>query len=293
MSARKRILFIALFVVFALACYFYFALHRNKNPHVITHEIGLIKEDVSPTRSFPLTDQKKTMDHDRKTMDVETVPAEAKKTVATGENLCAVTEKQVRDYFHYLDTKDYVKRLCKGSGIEQKYNEIVRKLSQHPPVPAGEGLNPGTMISNVFHFFRVLSVDDIRLLKEIVSREHDSIEVVCQTLYKWMMADNCNAHAFLIRPDRKTIYKYAGFFVNTTGGRAYLTRRSDRLRLLVNYYCILALNDADKRGLNEWGIDIAPFVSVLEGEIKRYPDLVYQDQYLKTLGRIESYYMIR
>ena len=294
MAVKKGMLWgsVVLGIALGVVCYLYFKSPRNKNPHVITHKINLIEKNVSSKEPSPLTGQKGAIDHAQKTIVAETVPAERKNTAATDENLCAAAEKQIEDYLHYLDKKDYVKRLSGGLSMEQKYNEIIKKLSKHPPVPAGEGLKPSIMVSNVFHFFRVLPVDDIRLLKTIVSREHDSVEVFCRTLYQWVMADDCKSTSVsLIRPDRETVYKYAGFFVNTTGGRACLLRRPGRLRFILRYYCVLALNDANKRGLNKWGINIAPFVSVLKKEATHYPDLIYQNQYVEALGRIESSYI--
>ena len=87
-----------------------------------------------------------------------------------------------------------------------------------------------------------------------------------------------------------TLYQYAGFFINTTGGRAYLFRRPSGLRLLVSYYCLLIIHEADKRGMNRCGIDIFPLVEPLKNEIRYYPDFQFQEEYIGQIGKIEEFY---
>jgi hypothetical protein len=83
------------------------------------------------------------------------------------------------------------------------------------------------------------------------------------------------------------------FFLNTTGGRAYLLRRAMGMRLLVTYYSLLIAHAADKKGTNTYGIDVLSHLKRLKKEIGLYPDFYYQDTYLAQLNRIETYYVAK
>ena len=89
----------------------------------------------------------------------------------------------------------------------------------------------------------------------------------------------------------EVVYQYAGFFLNTIGGRAYLLRRTPSVRLLVSYYCILIIHEMDKEGKNHLGIDILPFVTTLKQEIGHYSEFKFLRKYLGQLNRIEDYYI--
>ena len=89
------------------------------------------------------------------------------------------------------------------------------------------------------------------------------------------------------------MYRYAGFFLNTTGGRGCLYRRTPSLRILISYYSLLIVNWADRAGKNYYGIDAVPTLETLQQEILRYPDLRLQQEYLDTLGGLERYYAAR
>ena len=119
------------------------------------------------------------------------------------------------------------------------------------------------------------------------------MEINLEIFYRWAMAgDRCPDNLGL-RPPFEVLYKYAGFLLNTIGGRAYLLRRSPPLRLVLTYYCLLIVHEADKRGKNNYGIDPFPFLLLLREEISHYPDLEFQSEYLQTLERIEAYYLQR
>ena len=60
------------------------------------------------------------------------------------------------------------------------------------------------------------------------------------------------------------MYRYAGFFLNTTGGRAYLFRRSVKLRLLLTYYSVLVVYQADRLGKNSYGAEYIPVYCTLK-----------------------------
>ena len=206
---------------------------------------------------------------------------------------CVQLEKDVMDFFSYLDRRPYVQHLELGKPVLDYSKDMMKQLSAYPPVPAGEGIDPRILTRNIYHLYRVLGLKGIRLVREILRNEQDSIEINLDILFRWVMAgDNCPDRLGL-RPSFKILYKYAGFFVNTIGGRACLWRRNNRIRLLATYYCLLILHEADKRGLNSYGIDIYPLVISLKNEISHYHDLEFQPEYLNRLTKMENYYMER
>ena len=206
---------------------------------------------------------------------------------------CTQLENDVKDFFAYLDRRPYVQHLELGEPVLDYAREMVKALSAHPPVPAGEGIDPRILTKNIYHLYRVLGLKGIRLVREVLRNEQDSIEINLDILYRWAMAgDRCADHLGL-RPSFGVLYKYAGFLVNTIGGRACLSRRSNLNRILATYYCLLILHQADIRGLNTYGIDIYPLILSTKNEIAHYHDLEFQSEYLENLTKMENYYMER
>ena len=207
------------------------------------------------------------------------------------ENPCSRTETTLAEFFRYLDGQPYVQYLDLETDTYTRFKKILKNLSARPPVPAGEGSDPEIITRNIYHFFRALNSKDLRLIREALTNEQDTLEIELAVFYKWLVLyDRCPDPEGL-RPSMEVVYDYAGFFINTTGGRAYLFRRPSALRLLVTYYCFLVIHDADKTGNNSYGIDISPHIASLRGEIIRYPDFKFQRRYIDQLNLIESYYM--
>jgi len=204
---------------------------------------------------------------------------------------CSQLENDVRDFFSYLDSKPYVQHLDLGEPVTDHVRDMVRRLSTHPPVPAGEGIDLRILTKNIFHLYRVLGLKDIRLVREILRNERDSLETNLEILYRWLMAGDKCPDRLGLRPPFQVLYKYAGFLVNTVGGRACLSRRSNLGRILATYYCLLIVHEADTRGLNNYGIDIYPVVISLKNEMSHYHDLEFQSDYLDKLTKMESYYI--
>ena len=88
-----------------------------------------------------------------------------------------------------------------------------------------------------------------------------------------------------------TLYRYAGFLVNTIGGRAYLFRRKTRLRLLLSYYSLLIVHEADKKKMNNFGVDIIHFLEPLAEEIENNQLLYFRKEYAGKLIDIKNYYL--
>ena len=199
-------------------------------------------------------------------------------------------EAEVKEFFLVLNNKSYINQIDPEMDTYQEFIRIIKKVSEDPPVPAGEGLDPRLMAKNIFYFFRVLDDTDLRLIQDIINHEGDTLELNLKIFYKWLMLGDQCPDPDKIRPSFKVAYAISGFFINTIGGKAYLFRRSPQLRQLVNYYALLILHEADKRGENVDGIDILPDLRLLIEEMGTNTNLRLQPEYTDRLKALLEYY---
>ena len=207
------------------------------------------------------------------------------------EDECQKMEKDLQEFFTYLDTKDYIRELRIGEGTSNHFIKIIRALSLNPPIPAGEGLNYDMIINNIYHFYRALELKDLTLIKLILKNEADTMEINFALFYKWLMSNDECGQKEGIPPTLDTLYRYAGFLVNSIGGRSYLFRRETRLRLLLYYYSLLIVHEADKKKMNNFGVDITPFLEPLAEEIENYQFLYFRKEYAGRLISLKDYYL--
>ncbi len=207
------------------------------------------------------------------------------------EDPCKAMDDQLHEFFNYLDTRSYIQDLEKGIDTYERFKVLINKLPSNPPMPSGEALDKEIMIRNVFFFFRTFGRKDIRLIKEIMRNEADTLEMNLDFFYRWLMLGDKCPDPEGIRPSFDLTYTYAGYLMNTLGGRANLTRRPTGLRLLFTYYCVLIIHEADKKGRNKYGIDVLPEIDPLIQEIGLYPDFLFQGNYVDRLNQIKDYYL--
>jgi len=204
---------------------------------------------------------------------------------------CTLIDQRVSDFFKSLNTQAYFRRSNLGKDAYTHFTQIIKRLAAQPPQPAGEGIQPATLLANIYFFSRALDRKDLSLIKEVMANERDTMEFNLETFYRWLMLGKDYPNPGDVRPSFDVTYRYAGFFLNTTGGRSYLFRRPLRLRLLVGYYCVLIVYQADRLGKNSYGIDVVPYLQPLKDELRHHPELEFQDEYIRTLNRIENYYL--
>ncbi|MBW1681056.1 MAG: hypothetical protein JRF59_07720 [Deltaproteobacteria bacterium] len=206
---------------------------------------------------------------------------------------CVRINNALREFFQYLEQADYIARLDLPRKPLAYFIRTLHRLEAHPPVPAGEGLSPAILSANVFHLYRALDRETLRLGAEILRQEEDNLEVILRMFFDWQtLGSRCPPRAFP-RLSQETAYRYAGFFLNTVGGRAYLFRRAVPVRLLVSYYALCLIHEADKTGRNALGIDVRPFILPLMEEISRYTDFRYHEEYMRKLDEMDRYYRRR
>lgn len=278
------ILVIALMAI--LAGYFLGMEHGRKDMEVsaVPETIPPEKKDPPPRQSEP-----ETVVNAAPVVSQEIVPPK----VESPEEYCRRIEKEVRDFFDYLSKKSYIRHIQEGVDPFEHFLSIVARLSAKLPIPAGESADSTVLNSNIYHLFRVLDREDIRLIREIMIHESETLEINIDMFYRWLtLGDRCTDPEGL-RPSQEALYHYAGFFLNTIGGRSYLFRRPFRLRLLGTYYSLLIIHEADKEGRNLYGIDPFPHIPVLSKEMALYPDFRFQETYLEKLEEIEKFYLQR
>ena len=87
------------------------------------------------------------------------------------------------------------------------------------------------------------------------------------------------------------LYDYAGFFLNTIGGRLYLFRRDSVSRMTVSYYAVLIIDKANRQGNSRLGIDLKPSIDSLIEEIENTGNnLKFKEEYLDTLYDLKEIY---
>jgi hypothetical protein len=234
---------------------------------------------------------------------VQPPPAAQKKTYAIHRaepvqppevpETCTQIDENVAAFFKNLDQKKYIREVDEGSDSFKIFGEIIRKLSSQPPVPAGEALDSFVLSKNIFYFYRVLDKNEIQLIKETLLNEKDSLELNLDLFYKWLTVGNRCPDKNRIKPSMNVLYPYAGYLINSIGGRAYLSRRRPAVRLLMSYYCLLIVHEADKTGKNTYGIDIYPQIRTLREEMSYHNDFLFQTTYLDTLDDLSNYYAER
>jgi hypothetical protein len=203
---------------------------------------------------------------------------------------CEVLDRKMREFFSYLDDKDYVKAYRLEDGALGYFRTLVGKLSQHSPAVSAELKDPYLLIQNVAHFYRVLGKAGIRLARDVVVNESEIAEPIGALFFEWASAGERCKGGLEAPPPLSNQNEYAGFFLNSLGGRSYLLRRDPRVRILTTYYSVLILDRANGEDLNRHGIDIRPHIDSVAQEIRNSRGLVFQKEYLDRLDALREKY---
>lgn len=203
---------------------------------------------------------------------------------------CENLAGKLHHFFSALDNKPYIKTVNLQTSLQTHFINLIDSLLDNPPTVSRETDDLYTLLTNMAHFFRIIGKDNILLLKSILDRERDVIEDIGLVLYNWITFADCSSDQFPLKAPLDKSYEYAGFFLNTMGGRSYLFRRDSRSRLLVNYYAVLIVDKANSAGINRHGISIPDTLPLLIDEIEASNQLVYKELYLDRLYQLlESY----
>lgn len=194
-------------------------------------------------------------------------------------------------FFTRLDSEEYIAELQLAGGSKAYFTAIINKALTNKPSIARETDDLLAILQNTAHFYRVLGEQDIIVLKKIMANEKGFYEPVMAAFFKLMAhRDECQHMNYPIQLTMEDTYTYSAFFLNTLGGQAYLFRRDPVLRVLVKYYCVLALDQANMKNANPLGLDIRYPLNSLVEELNATTGLQNRDGYLNTLLQLQDKY---
>ncbi|BBO93288.1 hypothetical protein DSCOOX_64680 [Desulfosarcina ovata subsp. ovata] len=204
---------------------------------------------------------------------------------------CAKVEGQLNAFFNYLDSRPYLASKNIDGGSAGFLRTCATLLVADPPVNIAELNNLFRLVKNVTHFYRVLGKDRLLLAKEILTAEERIIEPALAVVYARLVECGKPLPGDAQPISIERVYDYAGYFLNTLGGRSYLLRRESKLRMLVNYYAILIIDRANDEKFNQYGIDLRPYIDYLFYDVSNQKGLSYRERYLTRLTALRDKYM--
>jgi Tfp pilus assembly protein PilE len=203
---------------------------------------------------------------------------------------CRLIDQQVTAIFAYLDKKGYLAaRKFKGD-MAAFVTGCLQRLTETQPIVIDEMGTIFRLLQNVTHLYRILGKERIGVALDILSNEKEIIEPAMAVLYAWLTTCREEGADSYKRPEMEVLYTYAGFFLDTLGGRSYLLRRDSKIRMLVNYYSLLLLDQANRKELNRFGIDIRPYIDFLFYDITNQKGIMYRERYLSVLAALQNRY---
>jgi hypothetical protein len=255
-------------------------------------EIELLNKELAEYKGEKAPDEKLQEVFGNKSQDENETIEGGRGAVAqekTPQNFAEI-EEQIKSIFDYLDEQSYVKSFKLKESTYFQYQIAIKKLSAKLPVVTGEMTSLINIVRNVAHFYRVLGKKRVLLIKEMLQKEDQVIEQVMKTFYMWFTLKDDGKSRLKGRPSMLSMYEYAGYILNTLGGRSYLLRRNPKVRTLTTYYCVLVLDKANDEELNSRGIDIRPYINSSSLEIQNQVGLAYQKEYLTKLDELRLKY---
>lgn len=198
---------------------------------------------------------------------------------------------QLNAFYTHLDQQPYMQTFKLEESSRVHFSKLIQKVVDNPPVVTRETDDLFTLLKNTAHFFRILGKNNIIILKGILDREKESLEDILQTFYTLTLHPEYLQEEYEITLPFDALYDYAGFFLNTMGGRLYLFRRDSTSRMAVSYYAILVVDRAASEGIGDHGIDLRPAIDFLIDEIETGgARLRLRDEYLDTLYDLKEKY---
>ncbi len=181
---------------------------------------------------------------------------------------CLPLINKINTFYARLDRQPYMKTFHLNEPSKEYFSKLIQKLINNPPIVTRETDDLFTLLKNTAHFFRILGKKNILVLKGILDREKDSLESVLSTFYALSIYPECLEKEYSLSLPLDALYDYAGFFLDTMGGRLYLFRRDSTSRMIVSYYAIMIIDRANIEGSDKHGIDLLPPVNALIEEIE-------------------------
>lgn len=198
---------------------------------------------------------------------------------------------ELNAFYSHLDQQPYMQDFHLKEPSKKHFSKLLQVLIDNPPAVTRETDDYFTLLKNTAHFFRVLGKDNIFILKGILDREKDSFERILKTFYTLSDHPEYLKKEFSLTIPKENLYDYAGFFLNTIGGRLYLFRRDSASRMTVSYYAVLIIDKANRQGNSRLGIDLRPAINSLIDEMENAGNnLKLKEEYLDTLYDLKEHY---
>lgn len=205
--------------------------------------------------------------------------------------MCSPYLENVENFFITLDSRPYIHDFNLGQNSSVYFPALIQKLADNPPVVTGETNDLYTVLKNTAHFFRIIGKKNILVLKGILDREKETFEQTLADFYYLTGNSQCLRERFNLDLKEESLYLYSGFFLNTMGGRLYLFRRDSKSRMVVNFYAILIIDQANRKGKNKYGIPLSEAIDKLIEEIESTRiELKLRDYYLDSLYDMKEKY---
>lgn len=318
-SPLPIVLFFGVFILVCLLVFFYLNGHKDLEGEPGKQNLGFITQELpanpNETNTSPLATKEKsqTFSLEEKNIgpsqnlnsnsahnnsDSKSVEKNETKIVSgtsgqpspiVKDSICDQSHDVIHKFLLHLDNQEYINQYTDGEKSEIYFIKLIQKLGDNPPVVSRETDDLFTILKNTAHFFRIIGKDNILALKGILANEKEQFELVLSHFYEMTQNENCLSEKLQLNLSKDVLYDYAGFFLNTMGGRLYLFRRDSVSRLTVSYYSILLIEQANRQGRNVHGLDIRPAVELLIPEIENSgAQLRLKDTYLEKLYELED-----
>jgi len=218
-------------------------------------------------------------------------PGSLQAVLSGNSDTCQQAADKVDAFYAHLDKQPYIQAFHLGKKSRVYFSELIQKLLNNPPVITRETDDLFTVLKNTAHFYRVIGKNNITLIKTILDKEKPYIENSLADFYLLTTFPHCLKKSFSLNVPQYSIYDYAGFFLNTMGGRLYLFRRDSASRMTVSYYSILVIDKANKESSNRDGIQIRQAIDSLISEMENSGNqLKLKDKYLDNLYDLKEKY---
>jgi len=227
---------------------------------------------------------------------VPTVPSEAITAPAIPPEpppfaVCSEPEKRLDAFYTHLDRQPYMMAYGLKETSQDHFTALIEKLLDHPPKVTRESDDLYTILRNTAHFFRIAGKDNILMLQGILNSENKKLEQILADYYFLISTPECGRTKYAENISNNDLYEYGCFFLNTMGGRLYLFRRDSLSRMVVTYYAILLVDDANNQQNNRHGINLKPAVTMLLSEMETGgSSLKYFENYIDMLYDLKEKY---
>ena len=205
-------------------------------------------------------------------------------------SICDKPAKQLDIFYKHLDNQPYMAAYKINPSSKSHFTNLITKLLANPPQVTRESDDLYTILKNTAHFFRVSGKDNILMMKGILNGEKASLEQILSDYFILVSNPECSITSYG-NINKDALYEYACFFLNTMGGRLYLFRRDSLSRMVVTYYAILLVDQANIHNNNRHGISLQPAVDMLISEMESGgSSLKWSDTYLDKLYHLKEKY---